>query len=773
MGHRKEDMEKLDQTFSGKKIEKALTILNMTFPNKTSGNRAQMFSAHVEQMNMLNNPEHPRVYTGYENRFGEYADNHKFAEESYEIVGVVEKNYGARNRFAYVYILKNLITNEYSVYENIHYEKLSEVHGYIKPYVQADFLKKGSIIPKGTLISTTNNFDEYGNYNYGINAKVAYMSLPETEEDGQVYSESFVKRNTFCMINKISITLNIGDCLLNMYGDYENYKSFPDVGEEVKDGILLVKRRVNNFNISSELTSDSCMRPMINDQWYYGEGELIDVIIHVNNQEELMKNKHREQLLKYYTIQYNYYKEVLKIIEPIIKDRKNKCSFKMKHLYEQASDYVENFSLNSEKKTKIKFSSNTGVFEFAHITFVLAKTASLSYGYKMTDRFGGKGVCCAIWPDDRMPVDEYGNRADVILSPPGIVARLNIGQNFEHEINYISEILRKRMLFMKRDEAFELLSSYISDIDLVQGKQLKEYYYNLSEENKDKFIEETKTKGIFVQQPPFHNISFEQLEYIYNKYNIKVSNVRIKRTFPNSRTTHKMPIKVEKLEDEELQFIMAVPHRLDPNNIPNPHYPKEKISDGYMFDDFIYIPDGEGGYDVIDRTTKDIYKNIISNADLYRRIYDRNVGVSVDERGQLVREYITKRPVIISDKYMILLKHNPESKMIVRSLGSVNHLGLPQRTVRSSNIGPYSTTPIKFGEMELNNMLIRVHPALAHRFISTMATNIDLRTRLVSMLLEEDPFEAHDLDIKSEDIVDDIPGVVLDALLFSVGLGLE
>ena len=49
-----------------------------------------------------------------------------------------------------------------------------------------------------------------------------------------------------------------------------------------------------------------------------------------------------------------------------------------------------------------------------------------------------KGVITLIEDDDKMPVNEYGERAEVLLNPLGVINRLNPAQLQEVYINFMS-----------------------------------------------------------------------------------------------------------------------------------------------------------------------------------------------------------------------------------------------------------------------------------------------------------------------------------------------
>lgn len=55
----------------------------------------------------------------------------------------------------------------------------------------------------------------------------------------------------------------------------------------------------------------------------------------------------------------------------------------------------------------------------------------MGVGDKLAGRAGNKGVVSRVLPDNEMPIDEHGNRVDLILSPIGVAGRSNLGQVYE------------------------------------------------------------------------------------------------------------------------------------------------------------------------------------------------------------------------------------------------------------------------------------------------------------------------------------------------------
>ena len=89
-----------------------------------------------------------------------------------------------------------------------------------------------------------------------------------------------------------------------------------------------------------------------------------------------------------------------------------------------------------------------------------------------------KGIVGAVWPDEWMPVDEYGNRADVMVDMNTPVGRNNPGQLAETGINYIGEAVRRRAQHVQitsgTEEAFRTCMDWYNDINPNYAKIIDE-----------------------------------------------------------------------------------------------------------------------------------------------------------------------------------------------------------------------------------------------------------------------------------------------------------
>lgn len=112
-----------------------------------------------------------------------------------------------------------------------------------------------------------------------------------------------------------------------------------------------------------------------------------------------------------------------------------------------------------------------------------------------------------------------GTRAEVIANPLGIIGRLNPSQLYEQEFNFISMYIKLKIKESEtREEKEKWYFEYIKDINEEQYSFTLNWYSNLTDEEKDLFLEECSQK-IYIHQKPFYNdTNFDLLCKLYEKY---------------------------------------------------------------------------------------------------------------------------------------------------------------------------------------------------------------------------------------------------------------
>lgn len=127
-----------------------------------------------------------------------------------------------------------------------------------------------------------------------------------------------------------------------------------------------------------------------------------------------------------------------------------------------------------------------------------------------------------------MPIDDYGFRADIVIDPASVFARMNIGQIYEQAINRTSEFVRR-----------DLAATYQSGDKVQAWAKLVEYYTIInpnyaalvcqtfnSEPQMEKHLIDCIKNGIFLHVPPgLDTIGMDLIATLLDRYNIPESPV--------------------------------------------------------------------------------------------------------------------------------------------------------------------------------------------------------------------------------------------------------
>ncbi len=128
-------------------------------------------------------------------------------------------------------------------------------------------------------------------------------------------------------------------------------------------------------------------------------------------------------------------------------------------------------------------------------------------------------------------------------------------------------------------------------------------------------------------------------------------------------------------------------------------------------------------------------------------VKQREIFVTVKDSNGNLRYVPARRRIVIGDMYIYRLKQYAEEKFSVTSLSSVNIRNENTRSKSSkTNKSLYSNTPIKFGDMESNDL---GHAGIENVISTLMIHSVSPQARrLVEQMLTDDPY---DIDIKLSD----------------------
>jgi DNA-directed RNA polymerase beta subunit len=411
-----------------------------------SSARAQMTGSHLAQAPVLVNPSIRWIQTGVEYEHADYA-YHVVAPCDLTVLYVVpfykrtlDTSSINENPVTYL-IYQSHETREIGVIELPIFHnnggkfgfKFEHGPAYLKA-VSKGQLAKGEIILRAPCVS------EDGDLMTGVQLNVAFMSHYMTAEDSIVVSETAAKKHLLTRtLQSVTVSCDSNRIPRNLYGQNGEYKAFPDIGDFVRDDGLLMSviDPDNNAGTEADLMLpaerhlDALKNPdLIFDDRYYVPpgGRVVDVrVYHQARYKDLTTVD--TQALKYFEASKRFYNTMLDI-QSDLKRKYGGAPILTPELSNLLTNCLK-ISSNDPAVKRAMLVYKQEVLGQWRIDFTIEYTREVTVGSKLTDLHAGKGVCCKVWPDEWMPVDSAGNRADLIMDPNGHINRMNPGRSFE------------------------------------------------------------------------------------------------------------------------------------------------------------------------------------------------------------------------------------------------------------------------------------------------------------------------------------------------------
>ena len=371
------------------------------FAQYASSARLSMMTSHLSQMLPLENGEEAIVQTGLEKQLADNTWSIKVPNDS-RVIQVITRYGGVGIDTV------NNITEVVVIYEDL---ETLEVDFALVPFKldlhpnygfkyrwRTDILnnlRSGSIIDGGTILADSPNVKEGGGYGYGINATVALMTLPEVAEDGMVISESMAKKFRHTTFEKIIVEYGATSILLNLYGDEENYKPFPEIGEHVKDHSIVVGlRRIDSKLAPALLSAKDAMDydPMFDRCYYakYAGGVVSDIkVYHSPKFKKNLLDGTSEIPLRYANALINYYKKIIEVYEDAQKEYYHRYkSWDMKTSEKLSRLLVEAYALTNVNNDNIKRTFKKDELDIIRVEITVMHEKKAVRGNKLSDQFG-------------------------------------------------------------------------------------------------------------------------------------------------------------------------------------------------------------------------------------------------------------------------------------------------------------------------------------------------------------------------------------------------
>ncbi len=449
--------------------------MNPLMAHDSSSRQVMFTSSHLGQTLVVEGCDIRRCQSGTEREFGKFTFNIKVPCDA-AVIKVVPKFRQSIGKGSIsenpstLIIYENVDTKEVGMIEIINYSTaVDNKHQHFGfKYKHKEIINQlhtGMHLPKDTVLSDSPTIDDNGNYRYGCEANVALMSIPGIIEDGIVISESYALRNKTKGFEKRSVTWGSKYYPLNLYGDSENYKPFPEIGDRVReDGLLFCLRSYDDLLAPVEMTGNALEEPdYIFDKRTYGipGAKIVDINVQHNSsiQNPPTPTGMEAQVSKYHESIINYHKSVIQVYDDLYSQRGKALNItpEFQRQLVEAMAYIgmenivalKNFPGRANLlKLKIDKKYRRSDVDDWSVDVAMEYDVVPDIGFKFTDCHGGKGVVCGLWPDHLMPVDTEGNRAEIIMDGDSTIKRMNIGRVYEQYLNACSRDVSKHIRIM-------------------------------------------------------------------------------------------------------------------------------------------------------------------------------------------------------------------------------------------------------------------------------------------------------------------------------------
>lgn len=429
-----------------------------------ASSRLQMLSQHLGQRLVIKGATERRFQTGMEAEYGKYTFKVDMPCDA-RILAVIERyphTIGAdsikHNPYTLV-VYEDVNTNEVGCLELTEYCTNHQYFGFdYAKRPELNQLRKDAIVKAGTVFLDSPGITNEGGYKYGVEAETAFVTIPAVAEDGVGVRRSFLKKLGFSMFESRVVSWGKNQTALNIYGDVDNPKVCPDIGDYIRpDGLLMALRNnepadlgLNNKNIYSmmDIRYD-------HDTTIYataGIGRVVDIIVHHDRADTNYAEEHTDvQIQKYDNARRNFYDKVLKTWHRLRAQRGD--ALELTPRFHQIVLHAESV-MSEGGKQRVNKSYRKEPLDHYRVEFVIRYEITPSTGNKITNLHGGKGILVSVIDDEDMPIDEDGNIVDICMDGNSVINRANPGALYEQYKGAAVRDAHKRICSMLGIERF-------------------------------------------------------------------------------------------------------------------------------------------------------------------------------------------------------------------------------------------------------------------------------------------------------------------------------
>lgn len=497
------------------------TALNQ-YAAHESPSRGAMFLMQWANHVSLTKPDARVVFSGLEGELVK-ANMHTALPEDAMILDIIDRVSPNGIVLDTTIIYLAVEKNEINAIEVKRYDKFDKHFSF--EHRQTDVMKNidvGDVLKKGTQLTRTNSEVHPGVYGFGLRTNVLSITDKIIAEDAVVISESYAERSKFKLIETVTFSFGGDKVPVNLYGDDEEYKILPDIGEHISDtNIVAAIRDANNeeylirFQGSNIGDPDPTFDDIVIAKGSSGIVKDIRVINTRKPKSGTYYTNTEDQVAKYADMDRLYRQKFVSSVDHIMREYPN-----VKIGGELHVAYV-NYTIIDDDRVKNTYKQAD--LDTWRIEVDIEYEVKPYVGMKFTTIHGAKGIVSEIRPDDQMDVDKNGLRADMLIDSASVISRMNIGGKYEGYFQTAAIVAQQRVIAMVKEftseedplkgvnklteEQQEQVFKYILGLIEMFGNEQYEMYQKANSTMKKEILKEAVSDAIYIYLPIDNSVS--------------------------------------------------------------------------------------------------------------------------------------------------------------------------------------------------------------------------------------------------------------------------
>jgi hypothetical protein len=417
-----------------------------------AGARQAMFTGNQDQRLVTAGLTRKRQRSGLDREFAKGTFSHTFPTDCV-VLAVIPRFQGEKFGEDFALNPKDIVIYEDYRTEQLGFVELTKFHVMHQHYgFEFKFREelyerlKTEHRPKfkaGTVIATSPAITDDGDYMSCMEVNVIRMSDPAVTEDAIKISRSFANRMRSTAFETRTFEFGRSHYPINSYGNSQAYRPIPDIGERIQSNGLICALRPFDAKLDAVyMTEKRLFKPVYNlDILTYGkvDAEVVDIKVYHNPHapNKRLPEAMTRQLRKYYEADRRFYMAIVKaclarrggvIRESDDIDMTDQLRVLLDEAIVFAGDYLVEEGICDKEYVDIlraKTNYRGSTMDEYRVDITYRYMTSIGDGPKLSDENGGKGVVSQVTEDEDMPIDDFGNRADVVTFDGSTVNRQN------------------------------------------------------------------------------------------------------------------------------------------------------------------------------------------------------------------------------------------------------------------------------------------------------------------------------------------------------------